>query len=251
MKKVLMSVLVIAMMANCMSGCKQQRQEVKEVQQEEDTDNPIYHAKWSSDTTAINDSETLTWRDIPADEVAKPINYEKWVALLSYIIRSGWKKPSAKMVADAGLNVLYERDEPDETGISDIHFMYGRETKCKTDSAGNRYHDFDGNHAVLFNVYAYNSSGADINFHNAADYRDFMEQAIKHGLLEAPVGLVVSDKPMKPGIHRPKKLYDSLGKEKGTYKKLFILNPNNYYPNDDWQTCDVTIDFLFPSFDIE
>ena len=99
MKKVLMSVLVIAMMANCMSGCKQQRQEVKEVQQEEDTDNPIYHAKWSSDTTAINDSETLTWRDIPADEVAKPINYEKWVALLSYIIRSGWKKPSAKMVA--------------------------------------------------------------------------------------------------------------------------------------------------------
>ena len=27
MKKVLMSVLVIAMMANCMSGCKQQRQE--------------------------------------------------------------------------------------------------------------------------------------------------------------------------------------------------------------------------------
>ena len=49
MKKVLMSVLVIAMMANCMSGCKQQRQEVKEVQQEEDTDYPIYHAKWSSD----------------------------------------------------------------------------------------------------------------------------------------------------------------------------------------------------------
>lgn len=202
-----------------------------------------------SDTADIidtkgEDSEVLSWEDIPSNGKAKPLDFEKWLIVMKYIDDNYWARPTAKMVADAGLEVLYETDEFDEDSIKSVHFIYGRETKCMTDSVGEKYHTFNGDHAVLFEVFAYTSSGAELHFHSPADLRDFMEQAIKRGLaVSSGSNYIVCEEPLGSGLHKVKNAYRAEDKRKGTHKELFYLHPV-YKPNDEWQTCYVSLDFL-------
>lgn len=155
------------------------------------------------------------------------------------------------MLADMGLNVLYETDEVDHSGIKSVYFMYGRQTKCLTDSAGERFHVADGNHAVLFKVAAYTSSGAEIYFHNPVDLKDFMQQVIQWGVIGNSDGsYTVCDKPMGQGVHKLKELYEPGETTKGAFKELYYLTPE-YIPGAEWHTCYVTLDFLRHRLDIE
>lgn len=210
------------------------------------------YAPWPSDTMKVEDeNDFLSWEEIPDSEEALPIDFEKWLKVLNHINDNYWARPTAMMLADLGLEVLYERDKVDEKGIKDVHFMYGRQTKCMTDSAGNKYHTFDGSHAVLFTVSAYASSGAEINFHNPVDLKNFMQQAIKYGVAETPNGsLVVCDKPMGEGIHKISKVYEPDEKEKGAFTERYYLG-TKYEPGADWQICYVMLDFLPHRIDIE
>jgi hypothetical protein len=194
--------------------------------------------------TKEEESETLTWEDIPSDKKAKPLDFEKWLIVMKYINDNYWARPTAKMMADLGLDVLYEADDFDEDSIKSVHFIYGRETKCVIDSLGEKYHTFDGDHAVLFEVFAYTSSGAELHFHHPADLRTFMEQTIKRGLaIYSGSTYIVCEKPLGNGLHKVKNAYRSENKKVGTCKELFYLHPV-YKPNDEWQTCYVSLDFL-------
>ena len=51
-------------------------------------------------------------------------------------MQNHWARPTAKMLSDVGLKVLYETDEVDHSGIKSVHFTYGRQAKCLIDSAG-------------------------------------------------------------------------------------------------------------------
>lgn len=249
MKKELIFALAIIMITGCTSGSK--RQGVAG-DQEDSVDFSGAYAPWPSDTMKVEEeNEILSWEEIPDSEEAQPIVFEKWLKVMNHIKDNHFARPTAKMLADLGLEVLYERDKVDETGIKDVHFMYGRQTKCMTDSAGNKYHTFDGSHAVLFVVSAYTSSGAEINFHNPVDLKNFMQQAIKYGVAECPNGdFVVCDKPMGEGIHKTKKVYEPDEKKKGAFAERYYIGAA-YEPGADWQTCYVTLDFLRHRIDID
>lgn len=233
----------------CFSSCG--RQCKKEVH-EDGTDSTTYTSLPTDTMTVDVESETeLSWEHISSDGEALPLNFEKWLTIMNHIRDNWWSRPTAKMLADAGLEMLYETDEMDKDSIKNVHFIYGRQTKCVTDSAGEKYYTFDGDHAILFEVSAYTSSSAEICFHNPADLRDFVAQAVRRGVAENRNGrLIVCDKPMGEGIHKITRVYGYDEKQKGTYQERYYLYPE-YVPNADWQVCYVTLDFLRLSLDVE
>ena len=147
--------------------------------------------------------------------------------------------------------MLQESDDIDETGIKAVDFRYGRQIKTVTDSAGVEYYTYGGAHAIMFMVDAYTSSGATILFRSPADLKDFIQQAINRGVAEMPGdGILVCDKPMGKGIHKISKTYEHTETKKGAYKERYILYPT-YDPQEEWQRCEVTLDFLRHRIDIE
>ena len=197
------------------------------------------------------DERFLSWAEIPADGKVVRLDFEKWLTIMDYIHDNYWSRPTAKMLADAGLEVLYETDSIDEDGIKDVHFIYGRQAKKVKGPDGEEYSTFDGEHAILFEVSAYTSSGAEIHFHHPADLRDFMEQAIQRGVAGSPDRrLIVCDKPMGKGFHQILKVYDPSEKPQGTYTERYYLSAK-YEPDAIWHTCHVTLDFLRHTIDIE
>lgn len=248
-KTIIISSFSAIVLIGCTSGGKQQS-EAGELGDSVDFSGA--YAPWPSDTMKVDEEkELLPWEEIPDSGEAQPIVFEKWLKVMNHIKDNHWARPTAKMLADLGLEVLYERDKVDKTGIKDVHLIYGRQTKCMTDSAGNKYHTFDGSHAVLFTVLAYTSSGAEINFHNPVDLKNFMQQAIKYGVAECPNGdLVVCDKPMGEGIHKTKKVYEPDERKKGEFAERYYIGAA-YEPGADWQTCYVTLDFLRHRMDID
>ena len=193
----------------------------------------------------------FTWQDIPDDVKPVRLDFEKWLTIMNHIRDNYWSRPNAKMLANAGLKVLYESDDIDETGIKDVDFRYGRQIKTVTDSAGVKYDTYGGDHAIIFMVDAYTSSGATIMFRSPADLKDFIQQAIDRGVVElSGDGFLVCDKPMGKGIHKISKVYDHTETKKGAYKERYIIYPN-YNPQEEWQTCNVILDFLRHRIDIE
>lgn len=204
-----------------------------------------------STTTKADDKEILSWKEIPDGDTPLPLDFDKWLAIMNHIRDNYWARPTAKMLADIDLKALYEYDDFDVDSIKDVHFMYGRQTKCMTDSTGEKYHTYDGSHAVIFEVFAYTSSGAEISFHNPADMKDFMEQAIKRGVVACQNEMfIVCDKPIGEGLHKLKKVYDHTETNKGAFKELYYLYPV-FKPGAEWQTCHVTLDFLRHRIDVE
>jgi len=211
------------------------------------------YAPWPSDSMAIDNdkSEFLPWEEIPATQKANSLNFEKWLNIMNHIFNNYWERPTKEMLADIGLEVLYEKNIMDEDSIKDILFMYGRQTRCMTDTSGVIYPVYEGNHAVLFEVFAYTSSGAEILFHDPVDLKDFMEQAIKHGVATTNnERYIVCDKPMGEGIHKIKKVYEHTEKKNGAFKELYYLNPS-YKPGAEWQRCYINLDFLRHRIDVE
>lgn len=211
------------------------------------------YAPWPSDSMAVDDEDSKyrSWEEIPYTQKAMPLNFEKWLAMMNYIRDNYWERPTKKMLADIGLEALYESDAMDEDSIKDVHFIYGRQTKCLTDSTGEKYHTYDGSHAVIFDVSAYTSSGAEILFHNPVDLKNFMEQAINRGIASNRNGTyTVCDKPMGDGIHKIKNVYNHTETKKGGYKELYYLSPV-YEPGAEWQSCYITLDFLRHRIDVE
>jgi hypothetical protein len=198
-----------------------------------------------------NAANRLSWRDIPDGEKPVRLDFEKWLTIMNHIRDNYWSRPKAKMLANAGLKVLQESDDIDETGIKAVDFRYGRQIKTVTDSAGVEYYTYGGNHAIMFMVDAYTSSGAEILFRSPADLKDFIQQAINRGVAEMPGdGILVCDKPMGKGIHKISKTYEHTETKKGAYKERYILYPT-YDPQEEWQRCEVTLDFLRHRIDIE
>ena len=192
-----------------------------------------------------------SWRDIPDDEKPVRLDFEKWLTIMNHIKDNYWSRPKAKMLASAGLKVLQEYDDIDETGIKAVDFRYGRQIKTITDSAGGKRYTYGGDHAIIFAVDAYTSSGAVILFRSPADLKDFIQQAIDRGVTElSGDGFIVYDKPMGKGIHKISKAYEPTETKKGAYKERYLLYPT-YNPQEEWQTCDVTLDFLRHRIDIE
>ena len=232
----------------CLGSCGQQN---GKVMQGCDNDS-VGCVPHPTDTMATGDklNKWLSWEEIPSDGEVLPLDFEKWLTIMNYIKDNYWSRPTPAMLADAGLEVMYETDSIDDDGIKDVHFIYGRQTKCVTDSAGTQYHTFDGDHAILFEVYAYTSSGAEIHFHNPADMRNFMEQAINRGVVENNNQFLVCNKPIGKGLHKIRKVYNVTEKQQGAYKELYFIHPV-YEPDADWNTCYITLDFLRHSIDIE
>lgn len=248
MKNVLLTISAFLLLAGCAADNKKAGEKGEN---NDSADFSAAYAPWPSDSMIVDSDEVRPWEEIPSDEEAQPIDFEKWLVVMNHIKQNHWARPTAKMLAEVGLEVLYETDETDDSGIKSVHFMYGRQTKCLTDSAGRKYHVPDGSHAVLFEVSAYTSSGAEICFHNPADLRDFMEQAVRRGVVESPNGsLMVCDKPIGAGIHKLKKEYGHDEGNKGEYAELYFLNPE-YIPGAEWQVCYVTLDFLRNRIDVE
>ena len=244
----MLTISAVLLLASCAAGNKKTG-EVGE--KSESTDFSAAYAPWPSDSMKVDEDDVRPWEEIPVDEEAQPIDFEKWLAMMNHIKQNHWARPTARMLTDVGLDVLYETDDTDETGIKSVHFMYGRQTKCLTDSAGGKYHVPNGSHAVLLDVSANTSSGAEICFHHPADLRDFMEQAVRRGVVETPNGsLLVCDKPIGAGIHKIKKVYEHDEKNKGEYAELYFLSPE-YIPGAEWQVCYVTLDFLRNRIDVE
>lgn len=248
-------VLLIVPLILFMSGRTSAPQEKQEGVLETDTfDFSGAYAPWPSDSMAVDDeddSENRSWEQIPYTQKAMPLNFEKWLTMMNYIRDNYWKRPTRQMLADIGLEALYERDTMDEDSIKDVHFIYGRQTKCVTDSTGEKYHTYNGSHAVIFDVSAYTSSGAEILFHNPVDLKNFMEQAINRGIACHRNGTyVVCDKPMGDGIHKVKEVYDHREIDRGAYKELYYLNPV-YEPGAEWQSCYISLDFLRHRIDVE
>ena len=211
------------------------------------------YAPWPSDSMAIDDDDSkyLSWKEIPVTSKANPLNFEKWLSIMNYIRNNHWERPTKEMLADIGLEALYERDIMGEDSIKDILFMYGRQTKCMTDTSGVIYPVYEGNHAVLFEVSAYTSSGAELLFHDPVDLKDFMEQTVKYGVATArDESYLVCDKPMGEGIHKIKKVYEHTENNKGAFKELYYLDPI-YEPGAEWQRCYITLDFLRHRIDVE
>ena len=211
------------------------------------------YAPWPSDSMATDDDDSkyLSWEEIPVTRKANPLNFEKWLSIMNYIRNNHWERPTKEMLADIGLEALYERDIMDEDSIKDILFMYGRQTRCMTDTSGVIYPVYEGNHAVLFEVSAYTSSGAELLFHDPVDLKDFMEQAIKYGVATVRnESYIVCDKPMGGGIHKIKKVYEHTENEKGAFKELYYLDPI-YEPGAEWQRCNISLDFLRHRIDVE
>ena len=248
MKNVLLTTSVVLLLVSCTAGNKKSGETGEK---RDSIDFSGAYAPWPSDSMKVDEDDVRLWEEIPDSEEPLPIDFEKWLKVMNYIRDNYWARPTAKMLADLGLEVLFETDKVDETGIKDVHFMYGRQTKCLTDSTGKKYHTFDGRHAVIFTVSAYTSSGAEICFHNPIDLKDFMQQAIKYGVVASPNGsLTVCDKPMGSGVHIIKKVYEPDEKQKGAFAERYYLWAA-YEPEADWQTCEVTLDFLRHRIDIE
>ena len=237
-----------------LNGCHQHGSNSKPIEHKDTMDsNSDSLERIDTDTMSVaeDNSKICSWQDIPESDDVKSINFEKWLDIMNYIRMNYWARPTEEMLSDVGLKALYEKDEMDEDSIKDVHFMYGRQTKCMTDSTGQKYHIFDDSHAVLFQVFAYTSSGAEIAFHNPSDMRDFIEQAIKRGVVASPNGkLIVCDKPIGKGLHKLKEVYDHKDTRKGAFEELYYLNPV-YEPGADWQICYVTLDFLRHRIDVE
>ena len=198
-----------------------------------------------------SDTNRLSWRDIPDGEKPVRLDFEKWLTIMNHIRDNYWSRPTAKMLANAGLKVLQESDDIDETGIKAVDLRYGRQIKTVTDSAGVKYYTYGGAHAIMFMVDAYTSSGAEILFRFPADLKDFIQQAINRGVGEMPGdGILVCDKPMGKGLHKISKTYEHTETKKGAYKERYILYPV-YDPQEEWQRCEVTLDFLRHRIDIE
>ena len=192
-----------------------------------------------------------SWRDIPDGEKPVRLNFEKWLTIMNHIKDNYWSRPKAKMLASAGLKVLQESNDIDETGIKAVDFRYGRQIKTTTDSAGGKLYTYDGDHAIIFAVDAYTSSGAVILFRSPADLKDFIQQAIDRGVTElSGDGFIVYDKPMGKGTHKIIKTYEPTETKKGAYMERYLLYPT-YNPQKEWQTCAVTLDFLRHRVDIE
>lgn len=196
-------------------------------------------------------NKVLSWQEISSEGDVLPLNFEKWLTIMNHIKENGWSRPTAEMLKELDLKVIYESDSIDECGIKDVSYTYGRQTKCVTDSTGSQFYTFDGDHSILFKVYAYTSSRAEIYFHNPEDLKNFMEQAICRGIAESSNGrYAICDKPMGKGIHKISKVYDITEKQQGAYKELYYIHPV-YEPGANWHTIYVTLDFLRHSIDIE
>lgn len=233
----------------CLSSCGQQNS--KEMRSC-DNDSIVWVPQ-PTDTMSSEDesNEMLSWQEIPTDGEVMPLDFEKWMTIMNHIKDNWWSRPTARMLADAGLEVMFETDDMDEDSIKDVHFIYGRQAKSLKDSTGTQYHTFDGDHAIIFEVFAYTSSEAEIHFHNPADMRNFLEQAINRGVVENHDGsFVVYNKPMGKGLHKIRKIYDITEMRQGAYRELYYILPV-YEPGEDWHTCYVTLDFLRHTIDIE
>lgn len=201
--------------------------------------------------SGTDDVERFSWEDIPAGDDAMPLDFEKWLAVMNHIRGNYWARPTKAMLADLGLRALYETDDADEDGIKDVHFIYGRQVKRVKDADGNEYFAPDGSHALLFEVFAYTSSEAEIAFHDPVDMRDFVAQAIRRGVVASPNGrLTVCEEPIGEGVHKLKATYRPDETGRGQYKELYYLAPV-YEPDAVWQACHVTLDFLRLRLDIE
>jgi len=193
----------------------------------------------------------FTWQDIPDDEKPVRFSFKNWLTIMNHIKDNYWSRPSARMLADAGLEVLMESDSVDVDGIKSVDFRYGRQMKSIVNPSGQKTFTYGGDHSVLFMVDAYTSSGAEIYFRSPADLKDFIQQAIDYGVAQLPDGsFVVCDKPMGKGIHKVSKTYEYTETKKGKYQERYYLAPE-YNPSQDWQVCYITLDFLRHRLDIE
>ena len=206
-----------------------------------------YYAEEDSDFYV--DDECVPWEEISMTEKPQSLNFEHWLEIMLYIKFNNWAHPTAKMLENAGLVKLQEIDSIDG-GIKSVNYVYGRDVKSEVSEDGGVVFVPVGPHAVIFRVDAYTSSGALVAFRSAVDLKDFIEQAVKRGVVEYASGdLVVCDRPMSPGIHQLKKMYDSSETKKGKYKEAVILAPC-YKPDAEWQVCDVALDFLRHRIDV-
>ncbi len=232
-----------------LSGCGSQKgPETQAIVSDSVIPDTIIDVEIAEDEDTVEDY--LSWEDIPDGEEVVRLDFEKWLVIMNHIKDNYWSRPTAKMLANAGLEVLLESDTIDD-GIKAVDFRYGRQMKRVTDSAGEQHFTYGGDHAVVFMVDAYTSSGAEILFRSPADLKDFVQQAINRGVVELPGdGFIVCDKPMGKGIHKLRKMYDYTEAKKGAYKERYYLYPA-YNPEEEWQRCEVSLDFLRHRIDIE
>ena len=61
-----------------------------------------------TDTMSSEDksNKTLSWDAIPSDREVLSFDFEKWLTIMNYIKDNCWSRPTATMLADAGLEVL-------------------------------------------------------------------------------------------------------------------------------------------------
>lgn len=242
--------MLACVIAFSLSGCGPQKSAETHIQENDSAteEEVIILEEMPADSSA---EDYLTWEDIPDDGKPVRFDFEKWLTIMNHIKDNYWSRPTAKMLAGAGLEVLYESDDIDDSGIKAVDFRYGRQVKSITDSAGVKEYTYSGDHAVIFMVDAYTSSGATILFHSPADLKDFIQQAINRGVADLNgEGLIVCDKPMGKGIHKIRKTYEYTETKKGAYKERYYLY-TYYNPDDEWQECVVTLDFLRHRLDIE
>ncbi len=200
----------------------------------------------------INEQQAPSWEDIPDSLEAMPLNFDKWLVMMKHIQQNWWARPTAEMLSAVGLKRLYETDSMDEDSIKNVHFIYGRQVKRAVTPDGDTYHASDGDHAVLFEVFAGTSSYAEILFHHPADLRDFMQQAIQRGVATSGNGsYIVCEEPMDAGVHTVKAVYrptDESGQ--GQYHELYYLEPA-YQPDQEWYHCHVSLDLMRCRLDVE
>lgn len=248
MKNYLLISLWVSFIACTLSGCSPRQSTETTVSTVDTTTAEVIFDAEEAEPVAENN---FTWQDIPDD--VKPVRFSflNWLTIMNHIKDNYWSRPSAKMLADAGLEVLLESDSVDADGIKSVDFKYGRQMKSTVNSAGQKTFTYGGDHAVLFKVDAYTSSGAEIYFRSPADLNDFILQAIDYGVAQLPDdSFVVCDKPMGKGIHKVSKTYDYTETKKGKYQERYYLAPE-YNPDNEWQVCYITLDFLRHRLDIE
>ena len=100
----------------------------------------------------------FTWQDIPDDEKPVRFSFKNWLTIMNHIKDNYWSRPSARMLADAGLEVLMESDSVDVDGIKSVDFRYGRQMRSIVNPSGQKTFTYGGGHSVLFMVDAYTSS---------------------------------------------------------------------------------------------
>ncbi len=250
------TVFAITTIACCLFGsCKQQR--VNTQSPDRPSEQSAYDPIQTVDSIATEqespdstETEELSWEAIP-DGPVKSLDFEKWLTVMRHIHDNYFARPTARMLADVGLEAMYETDDYDEDSIKSVHFIYGRQLKSAIDSEGQKYFTFDGPHAVMFEVFAYTSSGAQLHFRSPSDLKDFMQQAVKRGLaVSSGSRYIVCEKPLGSGLHKVKYVYRPEKKREGTYQELYYLIPD-YNPKSEWQTCHVTLDFLRHWLEVE